>query len=114
MEVATSLCVESSFRDRNSEPLQRGPRARAARRTCVPLDSTDGVLGKRAGFSGAISALAHGIQGSRKDQKAEEEEEDWQEQQTRSKNPTLQEQNLDDQPTNDREARSKPPRPSLL
>ena len=50
MEVATSLYVESSFRDRNSEPLRRGPRAHAARRSCGPPDSTDGVSGKRTGF----------------------------------------------------------------
>ena len=44
MEVATSLSVESFLCDRNSEPLRRGPRARAARCTRVPLDSTDGVF----------------------------------------------------------------------
>ena len=49
-EVATSLCVESFYRDRNSEHLRRGPRARASRRTCGPLDSTDGVLGNGRGF----------------------------------------------------------------
>ena len=67
MEVATSLSVESFLCDRNSEPLRRGPRARAARRTCGLPDSTDGVFGKRTWSSGAFSALAHGIQGSRED-----------------------------------------------
>ena len=55
--------VESYSRDRNSESLQRGPRARAVRCSCRPPDSTDGVLGKRTGFSGATSPLAHGIPG---------------------------------------------------
>ena len=54
---------------------------------------------KRTGFSGAISALAHGIPGLAQGPKGRRKE-DWQEQQTRSKDPTLQEQNLDDQPTN--------------
>ena len=49
-EVATSLCVESFSRDRNCELPRRGPRARASRRTCWPLDSTDGVLGNERGF----------------------------------------------------------------
>ena len=95
------LRVESLSRDRNSELLRRGPRARAARRSCGPPDSTDGVLGKRTGFSDAFFALAHGIQGSRKDQKGEEEEAAPGTRIRQEQNPTLQEQDLDDQPTND-------------
>ena len=41
--------VEAFLGDRNSEPLRRGPRARAARPSCGPPDSTDGVLGETDG-----------------------------------------------------------------
>ena len=65
------MSSESSSRDRNSEPLRRGPRARAARRSSVPPDSTDGVLGKWTGFSGASFVLAHGIPGLAQGSKGE-------------------------------------------
>ena len=45
--------VESLPRDRNSELLRRGPRARASRRHVWPFDITNGV-------SGAISARIRG------------------------------------------------------
>jgi len=86
-EVTSLWAVESSSRDLNSEPLRRGPRARAARCSCGPPDSTDGVLGKRTGFSGATSPLAHGIPGLAHGSKGRRKG-DWQE------------QHLDDQPTN--------------
>ena len=43
-------CCFVEARDRNSELPRRGPRARASRRTCWPLDTTDGVLGNERGF----------------------------------------------------------------
>ena len=104
-EVTSLWAVESSSRDLNSEPLRRGPRARAARRSCGPPDSTDGVLGKRTGFSGAISALAHGVQGSREGQEQAEEEEapgTRIRRTDRNTNTTFQEQESDHQPTNQR------------
>ena len=74
------------------------------------LGETDGVFRRFLRARSRDPGLAQGPKGRRK--------EDWQEQQTGSKDPTSQEQNLDDQPTNDpREtaaAASKPPRPSLL
>ena len=68
------------------QPLRRGLRARAARRSSVPPDSTDGVLGKWTGFSGAFSCSLPGFQGSSGIKRGRKG--DWQE------------QRLDDQPTN--------------
>ena len=68
---------------------------------------TDGVFRRSLCARSWDPGLAQGPEGRRK--------EDWQEQQTGSKDPTSQEQNLDDQPTNDpRETAMNPPRPSLL
>ena len=113
MEVATSLCVESFSRDRNSELLRRGLRARASCRKCWPLDSTDGVLGTRMGFSGATSPLAHGIPGLAHGSKREKE---GRLAGATPRRPTNQPRPERDSSSIRQEAASasKPPRPSLL